>query len=832
MATPHVQGENTVRTHATRAIVHVCLLFLAAGCGGDRPPLIQGLLRDRMVARLDAAHSRAEALRDAPDAWTRRGATSCLAEEAYLRHRVKVQIDRNHRQWGGIRRSIEALEKDTGFLEKGGDLIARKRGTFLQAYVSHIDGSVQPYSIGVPAEYTGGKPFPLVVRLHGHGGFRPFQGHPVSVLRGAISVAPHGRGASDYMGMGEDDVLQVLADVQRSHRIDPDRIYLIGHSMGGTGCWALACRHPQLFAGIVPIAGNADYRVWEREWLWKRRGAFEELREFLRAADSPITFAGNLINVPAVCVHGGGDTVVPPGHARSMVGAVKAAGGNVRYLEFLGAGHGRFPANIAQLALAEIASHVRTPVPRKVLLTSENLRHGRAHWIEIVSITQYGKLASAAAELSPNARVIRLRTENVQSVAVHLDSASAGFTAPVDVLWNDTMVYRGPLPRPGGKPLVLQRPGRPRPTGLRKQKGLEGPVSDVFLDSFIIVKGTGDCPRQQREVEEREIRHFCGEWERRYGAVPRVKADQEIGPDDMRTSHLVIFGGPQGNSFYQSIAAQLPIRVDPEKGTVTCPNGKYKGGDVGAIFCYPNPANPRKLVAVFSGASWWALYQISSRFGNWFDWGIFDGRKWFDYAVFDARTKDPETYLECGFFGPGWTHKGGKRWKGLQLARMVTPRMRVPGLALPPGNRVALSALMPEEIDQMRGAVGFDRSFRGNHMVIGNSTYSSGLGVRAPSRIVYKLPDGFRRLSAVVGLDRDGDEVAAKRWAVEKAKFVVEGDGKVLFETQQPVSWRKNAVAVDVDISAVTELVLRVKRAGGPVWLQGSAAWANAYLER
>jgi hypothetical protein len=237
-------------------------------------------------------------------------------------------------------------------------------------------------------------------------------------------------------------------------------------------------------------------------------------------------------------------------------------------------------------------------------------------------------------------------------------------------------------------------------------------------------------------------------------------------------------------------------------------------------------------VAVFSGASWWALYQINSRFGNWFDWGIFDGREWFDYAVFDARTKGPETYLEFGFFGYDWTYGNGRRWKGLSLARMVTPRIRVPGLGIPKGGRVALSMLMPAEIDQMRGAVGFDRSFRGNHITLGNSTYSTGLGVRAPSKIVYELSDGFRRLTAVVGLDRDGEDVALTRWATEKVRFIVEGDGKVLFETEKPVSWTNNAVAVEADVGGVSELTLYVKPAGGPVWLQGSSAWADAWLER
>jgi len=824
-----------MRSAAGSTLTLACALFLAAGCGKDRVPLLQGLLRDRMVARLDAARPRIEALRGSASARIRLGADSCLAEESYLRYRIKTQVDEGRRRWGGIRRGVEALERDIVVLEDGEDVIVRKRGRpFLQAYVSHIDGSPQPYSIVVPNHYTGEKPFPLVVRLHGHAGFRPFQGHPVEPVAGAICVAPHGRGASDYMGIGEDDVLQVIRHVQRSHWIDPDRIYLEGSSMGGTGCWALACRHPHLFAGIVPLAGNADHRVWEREWLWKREGEFRMLRNFLRAADSPVTFARNLVNVPVVCIHGGGDTVVPPGHARSMVGALRAAGGNVRYLEFLDAGHGRFPANARALALAQAASHVRARVPRKVHVTTESLRHGRAHWLEITGIERPCEPASADAELEHGPAGIKLTTTNVMSAAFHLDGSAFGLAEDIEVTWNGRRAYSVQLPLPGEGPLVVHDPlaAKVRAAGLRKRRGLEGPVSDVFLDAFVIVRGTGECPEAQREMEAMEIGRFRAEWKRRYGALPRVKADTEIDQADIRDRNLVIFGGPAGNSVYRSIEARLPIRVDRDGAAVTCAGRTYRGPDVGAIFCYPNPANPRRLVAVFTGASRQALYQVSSRFGKWFDWGVFDTREWFDYAVFDARTSGPESYLAVGFFGWDWSFGRGRKWEGLASVRSGTPAMLFPG-PIPDGGRIALSTMMPSAIDQMRGAVGFGRSFMGNHITLGNTTYTSGLGVRAPSTITYGLSGEFRRLTAVVGLDLDGeDKISLSRLAGEKAKFIVAGDGKVLFETEKPVSWRNNAVAIEVDVRGVSELELSVKPAGGPVWLQGSSAWADAWLER
>jgi len=52
---------------------------------------------------------------------------------------------------------------------------------------------------------------------------------------GVIVVSPHGRGITEYRGIGEHDVLSVLEEVRKRYPIDPERIYLTGHSMGRTG---------------------------------------------------------------------------------------------------------------------------------------------------------------------------------------------------------------------------------------------------------------------------------------------------------------------------------------------------------------------------------------------------------------------------------------------------------------------------------------------------------------------------------------------------------------------------------------------------------------------
>ena len=74
-----------------------------------------------------------------------------------------------------------------------------------------------------------------------------------------LLVSPLGRGTTEYRGIGENDVLCVLDDVRKRYQVDPDRIYLTGHSMGGTGAAYLALHHPDLFAAAAPLASAYSF---------------------------------------------------------------------------------------------------------------------------------------------------------------------------------------------------------------------------------------------------------------------------------------------------------------------------------------------------------------------------------------------------------------------------------------------------------------------------------------------------------------------------------------------------------------------------------------------
>jgi predicted esterase len=203
-------------------------------------------------------------------------------------------------------------------LEAGRDPFAGKRGDLRKAYRSEVDNTLQPYRLFVPDSYTAAKAWPLVVALHGMGGDENsmFDGYAGEVKKNAerlgfLVVCPKGGDtASMYRGAAEQDVMDVLAEVRRDYKIDPKRIYLMGHSMGGYGTWSTAIDHPDVFAALGPISGGGNPA------------------QMVKIKD-----------IPQYVVHGNADPTVPVTQSRTMVEAGKKAGANIVYVEVPGGNH-------------------------------------------------------------------------------------------------------------------------------------------------------------------------------------------------------------------------------------------------------------------------------------------------------------------------------------------------------------------------------------------------------------------------------------------------------------------------------------------------------------
>jgi pimeloyl-ACP methyl ester carboxylesterase len=153
-----------------------------------------------------------------------------------------------------------------------------------------------PYALFIPSTYAPGRPSPLIVDLHGLN-ITPlmqmlFDGTTDFAERyGFIVVAPMGFSVSGWWGarsgtavataamkpgtdahytsseLSEIDAMTLLSSIRQQYSVDSDRIYLMGHSMGGAGAYYLGGKYNDVWAAIAPISGAggiADAAAAER----------------------------------------------------------------------------------------------------------------------------------------------------------------------------------------------------------------------------------------------------------------------------------------------------------------------------------------------------------------------------------------------------------------------------------------------------------------------------------------------------------------------------------------------------------------------------------------
>jgi polyhydroxybutyrate depolymerase len=131
------------------------------------------------------------------------------------------------------------------------------------------DGTDRSYLLARPTGATAGSARPLLLNFHGSGG--NMSRHEANTAmaskgtaRGYVVVTPDALGDPRQWNWrpgrqqaGPDDfnfVLALVADLRQRLCIDPDRIYLTGHSNGSAFAALLACRSPQTFAAFAMVS--------------------------------------------------------------------------------------------------------------------------------------------------------------------------------------------------------------------------------------------------------------------------------------------------------------------------------------------------------------------------------------------------------------------------------------------------------------------------------------------------------------------------------------------------------------------------------------------------
>ena len=217
-----------------------------------------------------------------------------------------------------------------------------EKGFLLRSVV--LEGVSYPYALYVPRDYDPARAWPAILFMHGAGergtdGLLQTEVGLANAIRRhperwpAIAIFPQAPETRQWAGDVERAALAALEQTESELRVDPDRVYLTGLSLGGAGTWSLATQHPGRFAAVVPICG----------WIVPMEGRPEYARDIRESGYDPAdpyrSVARKLDAVPIWIWHGSDDKSVPVVESRRMSAALDAAGGNARFTELPGVGH-------------------------------------------------------------------------------------------------------------------------------------------------------------------------------------------------------------------------------------------------------------------------------------------------------------------------------------------------------------------------------------------------------------------------------------------------------------------------------------------------------------
>jgi pimeloyl-ACP methyl ester carboxylesterase len=183
-------------------------------------------------------------------------------------HFRSLELDPGGRAYFDVDTELGLAEKLAAGLLAGKNPFQTRTGDMRLAYRSSVDGELVPFRVFAPDGYDPAKKYPMIVGLHGANGdehsFMEGRGGLFKRLgqeRGYILATPSGRGPyGGYEGAAEKDVIDVTERVMQLYSVDPARVFLTGHSMGGQGTWYVGFNHPDTFAALAPIAGTSKQR--------------------------------------------------------------------------------------------------------------------------------------------------------------------------------------------------------------------------------------------------------------------------------------------------------------------------------------------------------------------------------------------------------------------------------------------------------------------------------------------------------------------------------------------------------------------------------------------
>jgi hypothetical protein len=369
-------------------------------------------------------------------------------------------------------------------------------------------------------------------------------------------------------------------------------------------------------------------------------------------------YALNLFNCPTVAYSGERDRQKQA--ADVMERALAREGIELVHVIGEGAGHQYTPDARTEInrRIDGIVAAGRDPVPVKVRFTTWTLRYNRSFWVQIDGLEHHWEQARITADLfGTDGLGPEIKTRNVSALTLELPPGLYPLelgTKPNVSIDGEKVDSRGALSDRSWSAHFRKDNGRWRSASstdegtMRKRHGLQGPIDDAFMDSFLMVRPSGQ-PLNEKvgKWAEAEMRHAIEHWRRQFRGEPRVKADSEITESDIAAHNLILWGDTSSNALTAKIAGKLPLSWD--KGAVRVGRETFASGHHALMLIYPNPLNNKRYVVLNSGFTFREYDYLSN---------ARQVPKLPDFAVVDVEkpitARAPGGIVAAGFFTEEW----------------------------------------------------------------------------------------------------------------------------------------------------------------------------------
>ncbi len=538
-------------------------------------------------------------------------------------------------------------------------------GLVVRGYISRIDGSVQPYGVVVPDTYATKGPdrHPVDIWFHGRGEklsevnfiYDRMHNRGEFTPPDTIVLHPYGRYCNAFKFAGEVDVLEALESVKKRYRVDDERIAVRGFSMGGAATWHFAVHYPTQWVAANPGTGFAEtpefLKVFQNETVEPT-----EIQKKLWHWYDCNDWAVNIFNLPTVAYSG---EIDPQKQAADvMAAALDAEGITLRHVIGPGTKHQYHPEakKTVEGLMASIVEAGRARYSPELRFTTYTLRYNQCGWVTVDGLWEHWKAARIEGNF-PNITTDNVERMTLEVPAGHSPDLIPDLLSPVQ-LTIDTQQLEAPRPLSDRSWTCRLRMVNgtwqlePKPDDeLRKRHGLQGPIDDAFMDSFMFVgpTGQGKQPLVDRWAKS-EMDRATREWRRQFRGEARVKDDDKITDADIAGANLVLWGTPDSNAVLKKIADRLPIHWDADQ--ITVGEQKFPTDQHALVLIYPNPLNPKRYVVLNSGFTYREYdYLNNAR----------QVPKLPDWAIIDVRTPPtsewPGRIAAMDFFDEHWQLK-------------------------------------------------------------------------------------------------------------------------------------------------------------------------------